>query len=111
MNGPYPKDCRIPETTLKQLRDEFEYWYPMDLRVSGKELITNHLVFYLYNHLAFWDPSKCPRAMRANGHIFLDGEKMSKSTGNFLTLFGKLLFYVSIFLKKKMYRWSGRIFC
>jgi leucyl-tRNA synthetase len=27
-----------------------------------------------------------PRAFRANGHLMLNHEKMSKSTGNFLTL-------------------------
>lgn len=27
-----------------------------------------------------------PRSMRANGHLLLNGEKMSKSTGNSLTL-------------------------
>ena len=28
---------------------EFTYWYPVDLRVSGKDLIQNHLTFFLYN--------------------------------------------------------------
>ena len=27
-----------------------------------------------------------PQAIRANGHLWLNSEKMSKSTGNFLTL-------------------------
>lgn len=27
-----------------------------------------------------------PRSFRANGHLMVNGEKMSKSTGNFLTL-------------------------
>jgi leucyl-tRNA synthetase len=58
----------------------------MDLRVSGKDLIQNHLIFALYNHVALFAQSQCPRGMRANGHMNLDGEKMSKSTGNFLTL-------------------------
>lgn len=31
-------------------RTEFEYWYPMDLRVSAKDLIPNHLTMALYNH-------------------------------------------------------------
>ena len=31
-------------------------------------------------------PERWPRAIRANGHLLLNSEKMSKSTGNFLTL-------------------------
>lgn len=54
LNKEYPKDCNISEDILKKLKYEFEYWYPVDLRVSGKDLITNHLTFYLYNHVAFW---------------------------------------------------------
>ena len=27
-----------------------------------------------------------PRGVRANGHLLIDGEKMSKSKGNFLTI-------------------------
>lgn len=86
LRGSYPSDCGIPEATLQKLRQEFEYWYPLDLRVSGKDLITNHLVFFLYNHVAIFPKDKYPLAIRANGHITLDGDKMSKSTGNFLTL-------------------------
>jgi leucyl-tRNA synthetase len=44
----------ISEEQLKRLRHEFEYWYPMDLRVSGKDLIRNHLTMSLYNHAAIW---------------------------------------------------------
>jgi leucyl-tRNA synthetase len=76
----------IPEQTLKTLRNEFLYWYPLDLRVSGKDLIPNHLTFFLYNHVAMFPKELCPRAVRANGHLLLDSRKMSKSEGNFLTL-------------------------
>lgn len=70
------------------MRLEFEYWCPFDLRVSGKDLIQNHLTFCLYNHTAIWaqQPQYWPRSMRCNGHLLLNAEKMSKSTGNFKTL-------------------------
>jgi leucyl-tRNA synthetase len=85
--GAYPEGCKIPEESLKKLRYEFEYWYPMDLRCSGKDLIKNHLTMSLYNHAAIWeDKEMMPRSFFCNGHIMLDGLKMSKSTGNFLTL-------------------------
>ena len=40
-----------------------------------------------YNHVAMWsDTAKWIRGIRANGHLLLNSEKMSKSTGNFMTL-------------------------
>uniref|UniRef100_A0A1A8IK77 Leucine--tRNA ligase, cytoplasmic n=1 Tax=Nothobranchius kuhntae TaxID=321403 RepID=A0A1A8IK77_NOTKU len=86
--SPFPKTS-IPKEHLQRLRREFEYWYPVDVRVSGKDLVPNHLSYFLYNHVAMWpkDNGKWPQAVRANGHLLLNSEKMSKSTGNFLTLY------------------------
>uniref|UniRef100_A0A1A7YTQ2 Leucine--tRNA ligase, cytoplasmic n=1 Tax=Iconisemion striatum TaxID=60296 RepID=A0A1A7YTQ2_9TELE len=86
--SPFPKTS-IPKEHLQKLRREFEYWYPVDVRVSGKDLVPNHLSYFLYNHVAMWpkDNGKWPQAVRANGHLLLNSEKMSKSTGNFLTLY------------------------
>ncbi|CAF3565723.1 unnamed protein product [Rotaria socialis] len=86
---PYPSSTTdIPHATLDHLRNEFQYWYPVDLRSSGKDLIPNHLTYSIYNHTAIWpnNPEFWPRSFRANGHLLLNSEKMSKSTGNFLTL-------------------------
>ncbi|KAL7040612.1 hypothetical protein ACKWTF_000462 [Chironomus riparius] len=84
----YPANCKIKKENLDILKREFNYWYPMDLRVSGKDLINNHLTFMLYNHTAIWkdEPGKWPLGVRANGHLLLNSAKMSKSDGNFLTL-------------------------
>lgn len=76
----------IPKATLEGMRRDFEYFYPLDIRVSGKDLIPNHLTFFLYNHIALFPREYWPRGVRANGHLQLNGEKMSKSTGNFMTL-------------------------
>lgn len=68
-------------------RKEFMYWYPVNIRVSGKDLITSHLTYALFNHMAIWNDDKyMPKSYYVNGHLMLNGEKMSKSTGNFLTL-------------------------
>ena len=89
------KDAVMPSSVSVALRSllecarrEFRYWYPLDLRVSGKDLIGNHLTMSLYNHAAVWpdEPELWPRAMYCNGFVLLDGAKMSKSTGNFLLL-------------------------
>ena len=60
----------------------------MDLRCSAKDLIKNHLSMSLYNHAAIWDndSTKWPRSMFCNGYILKNNEKMSKQTGNFMTL-------------------------
>lgn len=82
-------------TVLKRMRREFTYWYPVDLRVSGKDLIGNHLSFFLYNHTALFPQEHWPRGIRVNGHVLLNAEKMSKSTGNFLTLRDAISQYTS----------------
>lgn len=81
------KPANCPDV-VDAMRSSFRYWYPMDLRVSGKDLIGNHLTMCLYNHAAVWsdEPELWPRSMYCNGFVLLDGEKMSKSTGNFLML-------------------------
>lgn len=81
-----PKESYLATDKLKAVKTEFEYFYPLDLRVSGKDLITNHLSFFIYNHVALFKESHWPRAIRANGHVMINNAKMSKSTGNFLTL-------------------------
>lgn len=73
-------------TLFSKMRNEFSYWYPLDLRVSGKDLITNHLVMMLFNHMAIFGPDMMPKNIYANGHILVNGEKMSKNKGNFITL-------------------------
>ncbi|KAF3191307.1 cytosolic leucyl tRNA synthetase [Orbilia oligospora] len=76
----------ISKEHLETMRREFEYFYPLDFRCSGKDLIPNHFTFFLYIHCALFPPTYWPRGVRANGHLLLNGNKMSKSTGNFLTL-------------------------
>lgn len=81
-----PSSTSIKKETLETMRREFEYWYPLDVRISGKDLIQNHLTFLLYVHVALFPKDYWPKGIRVNGHLMLNGEKMSKSTGNFLTL-------------------------
>ncbi|MDV0446521.1 Valine--tRNA ligase [Methanosarcinaceae archaeon Ag5] len=71
---------------ITQIKDEFNYWYPVDLRSSGKDLVPNHLLFFLFHHVALFDESKWPRAIAINGFVSLEGQKMSKSKGPLLTL-------------------------
>ena len=79
---------KISEKILKEMRNSFTYWYPVDLRCSGKDLIGNHLTMSLYNHAVVWDKNEdyMTKSYFCNGYILVDGEKMSKSKGNFLTV-------------------------
>lgn len=76
----------IPVQQLNALRREFEYFYPLDVNTSGKDLIPNHLTFFIYSHVAIFPKQFWPKGIRANGHLMLNNAKMAKSTGNFMTL-------------------------
>ncbi len=76
----------IPRAKLDRMRREFEYFYPLDESISGKDLIPNHLTFYIYTNVALFRRQFWPTGIRCNGHLMLNNAKMSKSTGNFRTL-------------------------
>ncbi|MEM5832409.1 MAG: leucine--tRNA ligase, partial [Candidatus Aenigmatarchaeota archaeon] len=81
------KENGVDEELLKKAREEFEYFYPVDLRGSGKDLIQNHLTFYVFHHTAIWENEKYwPRIIAVNGFVNVGGEKMSKSKGNIIPL-------------------------
>ena len=85
-SGSFPEFSNISKDKLETLRRAFMYFYPFDIRSSGKDLIPNHLTFCIYNHVAIFPEKHWPLSMRTNGHLMLNGKKMSKSTGNFLTM-------------------------
>ena len=80
------EESGVKQAEIIKWRNEFNYWYPYDLRISGKDLIQNHLSFSLYNHTAMFREDKWPRGFAVNGWVLVEGEKMSKSKGNFFTL-------------------------
>jgi leucyl-tRNA synthetase len=77
---------KLASDLINDLRTEFTYWYPMDLRVSGKDLVHNHLTFCIFQHQAIFNPGHRPLAMGVNGHMSVSGQKMSKSKGVFTPL-------------------------
>lgn len=86
VRGPYKPEFAIVESELKKMRESFEYFYPVDIRVSGKDLLTNHLGMYIFNHVALFKQSHWPVGINCNGWVLVNGEKMSKSKGNFITI-------------------------
>jgi leucyl-tRNA synthetase len=71
---------------LQEMREEFEYFYPLDSRHSGRDLVPNHLTFFLFNHSAIFPEVNWPRQIVINGSVLMDGKKMSKSFGNIIPL-------------------------
>ena len=80
------EETGIAPEVLEEIRRDFTYWYPVDLRSSGKDLVPNHLLFFLFHHVALFDEELWPRALAVNGFVSLEGQKMSKSKGPILTL-------------------------
>jgi leucyl-tRNA synthetase len=82
------KSSGISPDLLESMRDEFLYWYPLDLRNSAKELVPNHLTFCIFHHAALFPPEHWPRAMGVNGMLMIESKQMHKSKGNFITMKG-----------------------
>ncbi|MEM3045279.1 MAG: leucine--tRNA ligase [Candidatus Bathyarchaeia archaeon] len=71
---------------LLEMRREFTYFYPLDSRHSGRDLIPNHLTFFIFNHAAIFPREHWPRSIVVNGSVLMEGKKMSKSFGNIIPL-------------------------
>ncbi len=80
------KKTGIKKELLEQMRKEFEYWYPVDIRTSAKELIQNHLTFFIFHHVAIFPEKYWPKGIVINGWVLMDGRKMSKSLGNVIPM-------------------------
>ncbi|MGC8812714.1 MAG: leucine--tRNA ligase, partial [Candidatus Aenigmatarchaeota archaeon] len=80
------KKSKLDKKIIEEMRKEFEYFYPVDLRNSGKDLVPNHLTFYIFHHVAIFDEKHWPKAIGVNGYVNVYGTKMSKSKGNIIPL-------------------------
>lgn len=77
---------KIPKEKIEQIRNEFSYFYPVDSRHSGRDLVPNHLTFFILNHVAIFPEENWPQEIVVNGSVLMDGKKMSKSMGNIIPL-------------------------
>jgi len=71
-----------PDERALGLREEWDYWYPVDYRCSANDLIRNHLTFYLYHHAELFTEDNWPQGITSMGLGLLEGEKMSSSKGH-----------------------------
>ncbi len=78
--------ARIDINVLEEMRKEFTYFYPLDSRHSGRDLVPNHLTFMIFNHTAIFPEELWPHQIVTNGFVMMQGAKMSKSFGNITPL-------------------------
>src|SRR3989344_3716782 len=76
----------VSKDVVEEIRAEFSYFYPVDSRHSGRDLVPNHLTFFILNHVAIFPEENWPREIVVNGSVLMDGKKMSKSMGNIIPL-------------------------
>ena len=74
-----------PELT-EQIQKEFNYWYPLNWRLSAKDLVGNHLSFHMFHHAAIFPKEYWPKGITVFGMGLLEGQKMSSSKGNVILL-------------------------
>jgi leucyl-tRNA synthetase len=79
-------ESKISVQLLEKIKNEFEYFYPVDSRHSGRDLVPNHLSFFIFNHVAIFPKEKWPKQIVVNGSVLMEGKKMSKSLGNIIPL-------------------------
>lgn len=78
--------CKIAPDLLERIKKEFQYFYPVNARHSGRDLVPNHLTFFIFNHIAIFPREYWPEEIVVNGSVLMDGKKMSKSEGNIIPL-------------------------
>ncbi len=80
------KNTGIKKDYLNKLKNSFEYWYPNDHRHTFINHLSNHLSFYIFAHAGIFPKKYWPKQISFHGIIFSEGEKMSKSKGNIVTI-------------------------
>ena len=79
-------NAKVTTSKLEEIRNEFLYFYPVDSRHSGRDLVPNHLTFFVLNHVAIFPKENWPKEIVVNGSVMMNGKKMSKSMGNIIPL-------------------------
>jgi leucyl-tRNA synthetase len=77
-----PEAVDDPNERALELREEWDYWYPVDYRCSANDLISNHLSFYLFHHAELFEKPQWPQGVTIMGMGLLEGTKMSSSKGH-----------------------------
>ncbi len=80
------KSTKINEKLLEKMNAEWNYWYPFDQRHTFQAHLSNHLSFMIFAHVACFKKKDWPKRISFHGMVISEGDKMSKSKGNVVTL-------------------------
>ena len=72
-----------PKTKIwEEIKKDFDYWYPVDINLGGKEHKTVHFPVFLMNHVAIMPKDKWPKGIFVHWWVTQKGkEKISKAKG------------------------------
>jgi len=80
------KETKVSSKILKVIRESFDYWMPVDHRHTFLLHLSNHLSFMILAYAAIFPEKYWPKKITFHGLVISEGEKMSKSKGNTITL-------------------------
>jgi leucyl-tRNA synthetase len=80
------RNINVKKEILKELRDSFEYWMPNDQRHTFILHLSNHLSFMIFAFAGIFPEKYWPKKISFHGLVVSEGQKMSKSKGNVVTL-------------------------
>jgi leucyl-tRNA synthetase len=79
LRGEGPGEPTVERRLLDEVREEFLYWYPVDLNMGGPEHKRVHFPVFLYTHARLVPPELRPRGIFVNGWVTgPSGGKVSK---------------------------------
>lgn len=86
LNKESDDEIKVKADLVSEIQREHNYWYPLNWRLSAKDLIGNHLTFHMFHHTAIFPEDKWPQGIVVFGMGLLEGKKMSSSKGNVILL-------------------------
>ena len=86
--GSVSQSTGIDKMVLQRCRDSFVYWYRNTSNHSGADLVNNHFIMYIFNHVAMLNKENYPKQIVPSGLLLFEGQKMSKSIGNTMPVRG-----------------------
>lgn len=80
--GKEPKRAENKKAIWDVIKKEFDYFYPLNINLGGKEHKTVHFPVFLMNHVAILPKDKWPKGIFVNWWVTSKGsDKISKSKG------------------------------
>ncbi|MFW6072261.1 MAG: leucine--tRNA ligase [Thermoplasmatota archaeon] len=71
----------IDQEKIEKAKEDFDYWYPLNLNLGGKEHMTVHFPVFLMNHVGILNEDDWPQGIFVNWWLVGKGGKISKSKG------------------------------